>query len=680
MVASDVTKGRPSTRRERCGSVALGVMLLVLSSDASAFSNQPRSHVPGSVPTSGSDRERVNNRASSTVPLRVFDDTNTGVAELYGPAPRGGVGNERGLGEAVRAPPSQVESVVANAKDLMPASAGAGEEDGGRKDVALRSVAAGAAVALAMVPEAVAFSFVAGVSPLVGLWTTVTLGATAASLGGRAGVCSSASGACSVVVAALCASRGPSYLAACATLAGGLQVAAGALGLGKFIRLVPHPVMLGFVNGLSLVMGRSQLVHFRDAATGRFVSPFTSAGATVYGLAAATMALMNLLPRLSTTTTTESRGSDEQQRSGVVDTIRKIVGAVPPSLGAVGLATLASMALKLPAQTLADIAGADTFSGGLSVLPKLHILPNLRLLTSLDSLRTILPYAATMATVGIIESLLTMQILDGMADDGARGSTRRECVAQGLGNVASGLTGGIGGCALLGQSIINMRSGGGASRLSGVSASLLLGVGVVAAAPLVGAVPVAALVGVMLEVCRTTFAWGSLRLWNRVPALDAAVVAGVTLVTVAHDLAAAVLLGTAASAVGFAWKQSTAVSVSRTRVATSPSAVKEYALSGPLFFGSASRLGPLFDVRTDPDTVVVDFSDSRVCDHSALEAIHDLADRYGAAGKRVKLRHLSPDCARLLARARADGELPPYEIVEADPDTDPEYGLADDYS
>lgn len=359
--------------------------------------------------------------------------------------------------------------------------------------------------------------------------------------------------------------------------------------------------------------------------------------------------------------------------------MKKILGSIPPSLGAVTLVTILVNVFKLPANTLSDIAGAATFKGGFSVLPKITLLQNLRLLTKLPSLQTILPYAVTMAAVGCIESLLTMQILDGIADDGTRGSTRRECCAQGLGNVASGLTGGIGGCALLGQSIINMQSGGGVSKLSGMSMAVLLGVGVVGAAPLLGAVPIAALVGVMLVVCQMTFSWSSLRLLHKVPRLDALTIALVSYVTVHDDLAKAVVLGTVLSAMGFAWKQSKNISaVAGTDKATGD---KEYHLNGPLFFGSVMQFASLFDVKSDPATVIVDFTDSRVCDHSALEAINNLADRYGAVGKRVRLRHLSKDCNRLLEKAHSSTDsdspspLPPYEIIERDPATDPVYGL-----
>ena len=484
-----------------------------------------------------------------------------------------------------------------------------------------------------MVPEAIAFSFVAGVNPLVGLWTTVALGFTAASLGGRAGICSSASGACSVVVAALGASHGPAYLSACACLAGLFQVVGGLVGLGRFIRLVPHPVMLGFVNGLAILMTKAQLVHFRG------VSLQTPAGRATYGVTAVTMLLVKLLPRLSK--------------------------AIPPTLGAVTLATLLVQALQLPVTTLADVAGASTFAGGWKVLPKLAW-PSVP--CSMETLHVILPYAMTMAAVGAIESLLTMQLVDGLMDDGKRGSTRRELFGQGAGNVLAGLVGGIGGCALLGQSIINVQSGGGVSRWSGMSMAVFLALGLVAAAPLLASVPIASLVGVMLLVCHSTFSWSSLRILHKVPKLDALVIALVSLVTVQRDLAQAVVTGTIACALGFAWKQSTQLRAFATAVGDT----KTYQWQGPLFFGSTTAFSDELSVKDDPGTVILDFANSRVMDHSAVEAISSVVEQYESLGKKVYLRHLSKDCADRLAKLYPDA----YALIQTDPLQDPVYAVA----
>ena len=534
----------------------------------------------------------------------------------------------------LQSPPSQLESIVDNAKSLVIL-------DKERQDTLLSASASGLAVALAMIPEAIAFAFVAGVHPLVGLWTTVSLGFTAAALGGRAGIVSSASGACSVVVAALCASHGPSYLSACAMLAGALQILGGSLGVGKLIRLVPHPVMLGFVNGLAVLMTRSQLHHFQGIV---WNSP---QGLATYGLTGFTMMLCKVLPKLTK--------------------------KVPATLGAIVIATLVAVGAKLPVTTLGDVAGASTFTGGLSVLPKLG-LPAVP--WTITTLKTVFPYAITMAAVGAIESLLTMQLLDGMMDDGKRGSTRKEMIGQGAGNVASGMVGGIGGCALLGLSLINVQSGGGISRWSGMSFAVFLALGLVLAAPLLAQVPLASLVGIMLLVCYSTFSWSSLRLLNKIPRLDALVIALVSIVTVKKDLAVAVLCGTIASALGFAWKQSTNIAASTSTTAE----VKTYNLTGPLFFGSTDKFQDLFTVKSDPSKIVLDFTNCRVFDHSALEAINTLSDSYGDQGKSVTLRGLSSDCAQLLANLQKGGKLPPYEIVEKHPATDPSYGVAEESS
>ena len=558
------------------------------------------------------------------------------------------------------ASPSQIESIITNAKTLNPFNRQkSGKEVQG---VILPSLAAGLAVSLAMIPEAVSFAYVAGVSPLVGLWTTVFMGFVAASFGGRAGICSSASGACSVVVAALCSTHGPAYLSACAIMAGILQVVfGGVFGLGKFIRLVPHPVMLGFVNGLTVVMLRAQITHFKDAA-GAFLTLASPEGKAMYGLTALTVFMVKVLPKI------------------------KALSIIPPSLGAVTVCSLVCKAFNLSAKTLADVSGADTFRGGMSVLPSIA-LPQVPF--TLETLKIITPFAITMAAVGAIESLLTMQLLDGIADDGARGSTKKECLGQGLGNMASGIVGGIGGCALLGQSIINVQSGGGKSRLSGMSMALFLAIGIVAAAPLLASVPIAALVGVMLVVCQSTFSWSSLRILNKIPKLDAAVIFLVSIITVKDDLAKAVVAGVIANALGFAWKQSTSITASQKNISrpfadedaaklqSKETKWKSYNIQGPLFFGSTSEFSNLFDVKEDPKDIIIDFTNSRVMDHSALEAINSVADRYGEAGKKVHLIHLSSDCASLLRKLNGkDNKLRPYELIELDPETDPVYGVA----
>jgi SulP family sulfate permease len=376
---------------------------------------------------------------------------------------------------------------------------------------------------------------------------------------------------------------------------------------------------------------------------GLLLSLFNKEGASVYGVAALTMALVKLLPKLTR--------------------------AIPPTLGAVILSTVFVKLLKLPVKTLADVAGTSTFTGGWSVLPKFG-LPNVPF--SVETLQVILPYAMTMAAVGAIESLLTLQLVDGMMDDGKRASTNNECIGQGAGNIVSGLTGGIGGCALVGQSVINVQSGGGVSRWSGMSMAIFLAAGIVAAAPLLGAVPVASLVGVMLLVSQATFSWSSLRILRRIPKLDAAVIALVSIFTVQKDLAVAVIAGTICSALGFAWKQSTRLGVTSEMEGEK----KLYRLHGPLFFGSTGRFASLFNSKSDPTDVVIDFEGSRVMDHSALKAIHTLGEQYGEAGKTIYLRHLSRDCASLLERLYKER----CEKIEIDKNTDPVYGVAVRYS
>lgn len=406
----------------------------------------------------------------------------------------------------------------------------------------------------------------------------------------------------------------------------------------------PVTNLLSYKQGLAIVMTKAQLYHFRVNGDA-FMSIRSAAGASMYGLTALTMIVVKLLPR--------------------------ITKVIPPTLGAVIVSTLVSTYLKLPVQTLADVAGSETFAGGLSGIPKLA-LPAVPF--SFETLKIVLPFAMTMAAVGAIESLLTMQIVDGMVDDGKRGSTKQECIGQGVGNMMSGLTGGIGGCALLGQSIINAQSGGGGARWSGMSMALFLAAGIIYGAPLLGKVPVAALVGVMLLVCRATFSWSSLRIMNKIPKLDAAVIALVSILTVERDLAQAVVAGTLVSAAGFAWKQSTRLMANSSM--TDNGNVKVYKLNGPLFFGSTSQFAEIFDVRHDPADVIVDFSDCRVCDHSALEAIKNLIRRYGDARKTVSIRRLSKDCTQLLERMY-DGDLPPGVFIQTDPEGDPVYGILD---
>mmetsp|Transcript_30834 Transcript_30834/g.46778 ORF Transcript_30834/g.46778 Transcript_30834/m.46778 type:complete len:571 (-) Transcript_30834:2421-4133(-) len=493
----------------------------------------------------------------------------------------------------------------------------------------IKSSLSGLAVALAMVPEAIAFAFVAGVNPLVGLWTTVVLGFTAAALGGRPGICSSASGAVSVVIASLCRQHGPAYVSACAILGGVLQLASGNVA-GALVRIVPHPVMLGFVNGLAMVMTRAQLVHFKDTTTGAFLS--LSQGAGTYCVAGLTMILVAVL--------------------------RKVTTAIPPSLGAVILSTLAAKFTALKGvKTLADVAGAETFVGGWSVLPKFG-LPNVP--WTMETIQIILPYAITMAAVGCLESLLTMQLIDGMMnkDNGKESSASQECIGQGSGNILSGLTGGIGGCALLGQSLINVQNGGGISRWSGMSMGLFLALGIVVGAPLLANVPVASLVGVMLMVCYSTFDWSSLRVLTRVPTLDALIVVLVSWVTLQKDLALAVLLGMILSALGFAYQQSMAL----TAITNFSGNRRVYVIQGPIFFGSTRTLESIIKDLDTTTNVVLDLTKSSLLDHSAVQCIHSLATEHYPNRLLVKIGR--ENSGRDLITRYYGTQPPPYTLLE----------------
>jgi len=497
----------------------------------------------------------------------------------------------------------------------------------------------GLTVALALVPEAVAFAFVAGVEPLVGLHAAFMMGLIAAVVGGRPGMISGATGAMAVVMVALVQEHGKEYLFAAVLLAGLFQILAGVLRLGKFIRLVPYPVMLGFVNGLAIVIFLAQLQHFQtpDGQGGLQWMSGTPLW-TMLGLVALTMAVIHFLPRLTT--------------------------AVPASLVAIIGVTVLALGLELDARTvqgvLADMSGNPeaSIAGG---LPVFH-LPQVP--WNLETLQIILPYSLVLAGVGLIESLLTLQLIDELTESRGRGN--RECVGQGSGNVVNGLFGGMGGCAMIGQSLININSGG-RGRLSGIAAALFLLTFVLFGSTLIEKIPIAALVGVMFIVVIGTFEWASFRLLGKVPRADAFVGILVAVITVLADLAVAVLVGVIVSALVFAWQHARQI---RAETFIDGRGAKVYRLQGPLFFGSARNFSELFTPREDPDEVIVDFADARVYDHSGIEAIDNLAERYQRAGKSVRLRHLSPECRKLLDKAG--------DLVEINREEDPRYFIADD--
>lgn len=469
-------------------------------------------------------------------------------------------------------------------------------------------ILSGVTVALALIPEAVAFALIAGLSPLTGLYAAFMMGLVTSVLGGRPGMISGATGACAVVIAALAYSHGVEYVLATVILAGLLQVGAGLLKLGKLMRLVPHPVIFGFVNGLAIIIFMSQMDQFKDEA-GAWLS-----GSAMYifgGMVALTMLIIWGLPKLTK--------------------------AVPSSLVAILAIFGIVLGLGLDTKTVGDMA---SIQGG---FPPFHI-PAIPF--TLETLTIIFPYAAIMAGVGLIESLLTLNIIDEITE--TRGHGNREAVAQGAANILSGLFSGMGGCAMIGQSLINI-SAGARARLSGIVASLMLLFFIMFGANLVEQLPMAALTGLMIMVAVGTFEWASFRTINKMPKSDIFVMVVVTLVTaLLHNLALAVLIGVIIAALVFAWDNAKRI---RARKHIDMNGIKHYEIYGPLFFGSISIFNEKFDVLSDPEEVIIDFKESRVVDMSAIEALNKLTERYQKVGKKVHLRNLSQDCRRLLANA-----------------------------
>ncbi|NVK34897.1 MAG: SulP family inorganic anion transporter [Rhodobacteraceae bacterium] len=492
-------------------------------------------------------------------------------------------------------------------------------------------VLAGLTVALALVPEAVAFAFVAGVNPLVGLYAAFIVGLITALFGGRPGMISGATGALAVVMVSLVATHGVEYLFATVVLMGIIQIVVGLLKWGKFIRMVPHPVMLGFVNGLAIVIFLAQMGQFKVADGAGGYEWLT--GMPLYlmlGLVVLTMAVIWVLPKITT--------------------------AFPAPLAGILVVSALVIGLNLDTRSVGDLA---SISGG---LPDFHI-PMVPI--NLETLQIIGPYAIILAAIGLIESLLTLNLVADMT--GTKGGASKECLAQGTANVVTGFFGGMGGCAMIGQSMINVKSGA-RTRISGTVAALFLLSFILFASNLIEQIPVASLVGVMFMVVIGTFAWNSFKIMNKIPLTDALVIIVVTVVTVYSDLAMAVVVGVIISALTYAWNAASRIDA---RTGVSKEGWKVYRLSGPLFFGSTTGFVDLFEIEKDPDDVVVDFMESRVVDHSGLEVIDALASKYEAAGKRLHLRHLSPDCQKLLAKA---GNLVEISVLE-----DPDYEVAVDY-
>lgn len=504
-------------------------------------------------------------------------------------------------------------------------------------------ILSGLTVALALVPEAVAFAFVAGVEPLVGLYAAFLVGLITASIGGRPGMISGATGALAVVMVSLVANHGVQYLFATVVLMGFLQIAAGLLKLGKFIRMVPHPVMLGFVNGLAIVIMLAQLSQFGTndggpgwlqgtGLEGSIIDIAWLGGQELYTmltLVVVTMAIIHFLPKLTK--------------------------AVPSSLAAILIVSLAVVFLDLDTRVVGDVA---SIAGS---LPSFAI-PSVPL--NFETLSIIFPYALVLATIGLIESLLTLSLIDEITQTHGKGN--RECIGQGVANTVTGFFGGMGGCAMIGQSMINVNSGG-RGRLSGISAALFLLCFILFTSSLIEQIPVAALVGVMFIVVIGTFEWSSFRIIRKIPRSDAFVLVLVSGVTVATDLAVAVVVGVIVAALVFAWEHAKHVIVEK-RDDEGGSTL--YSVDGPLFFGSTADFLEKFNVQQDQDDVIIDFGRSRVCDHSGIEAIDTLAERYLNANKKLHLRHLSPECHLLLKKAGS--------AVEVNRGEDPSYHIASD--
>ena len=491
-------------------------------------------------------------------------------------------------------------------------------------------ILSGLTVALALVPEAIAFAFVAGVNPLVGLYAAFMVGLITASIGGRPGMISGATGALAVVMVDLVASHGVEYLFAAVVLMGFIQIMAGVLRLGKFIRIVPHPVMLGFVNGLAIVIFLAQLQNFQISGTGGEAEWMSGQALwLLVGMIGLTMAIIHYLPRFTT--------------------------AVPSSLVAIVVVSVVVILFNLDLRTVGDLA---SIAGG---FPEFHI-PEVPF--SLETLWVILPYSIILAAIGLIESLLTLSLIDEMTETRGRGN--KECVGQGVANTVTGMFGGMGGCAMIGQSMINVNSGG-RSRLSGITAAIFLLIFILFASSMIEMIPLAALTGVMFIVVIGTFEWSSFRIMGKIPRADAFVLILVSGVTVVTDLAIAVIVGVIVSALVFAWEHAKHINA---KTYIDEKGTKVYELHGPLFFGSIHSFMALFDAKNDPDDVVVEFQHSRVGDHSGLEAIDTLAERYLNAGKTLHLRHLSPECRKLLHKA---GNLVEVNVIE-----DPTYHVAVD--
>lgn len=490
-------------------------------------------------------------------------------------------------------------------------------------------ILAGLTVAMTMIPESLSFAILAGFPPLVGLYGAFIMGLVTAIFGGRPGLISGGAGATVIVLIALMKSHGLEYVFGAIALAGVIQILVGVFKLGKFVRLVPQPVMFGFVNGLAIVIFMSQIEQFKMSNNGQTEWLTGTPFLTMAGLVALTIAIVFLWP--------------------------KITKKVPASLVAIMVVFALVMVFNIDTKRVADIASV---SGS---LPPFHI-PNIPF--KFETLQVIFPYAAIMAAVGLTEGLLTLNLVDEIT--GTKSNSNRECVAQGGANILNGFFYGMGGCPMIAQTLVNL-SAGSRARLSGIVAALTILLIILTGAPVIGKLPMAALTGVMIMVAIGTFEWASLKIFRRMPKSDIFVMIVVTLITVfLHNLALAVLIGVIISALVFAWDNAKRI---RARKYTDENGVKHYEIYGPLFFGSVTGFAEKFDVAGDPSEIVIDFKDSRVADMSAIEALNAITSRYKKVGKTVRLQHLSADCINLLKNADA--------IIEVNIDEDPEYMVSE---
>ena len=512
-------------------------------------------------------------------------------------------------------------------------------------------VLSGITVALALVPEAVAFAFVAGVDPLVGLYAAFMVGLITSIFGGRPGMISGATGALAVVMVSLVSegnamgspdeSLGLYYLFLTVILMGVLQVLAGLFKLGKFVRLIPHPVMMGFVNGLAIVIFLSQLGMFKTIdGTDKVWLEGVSLWYMV-GLVGLTMLIMWGLPKIKAT--------------------KKLPEALIAIIVVSGIVIFSNLDVATVGSFIRD-GGGEGLKGSFPV-PVLDTFSKIPM--NMDTFWFIFPYAGILAAIGLIESLMTLNLIDDLTE--TRGNSNRECVAQGGANIITGLFGGMGGCAMIGQSIINIK-GGGRGRLSGLTAAVFLLIFILFGSSYIEQVPIAALVGVMFMVVIGTFAWSSFRIMNKIPKSDVFVLILVSSLTVIFDLAFAVIAGVIVSALVFAWENARKI---RARKRIKDDGTKVYEIWGPLFFGSIATFNEKFDVKNDPESVEIDFVEARISDHSAIEAIFALVEKYQAEGKNIKLKHLSKDCKILLYKAS-----PIFVGIIEEGIDDPRYHLA----